>query len=132
MLGKGLFVLTNAFLDNSHSINHLRQSLPFLCNIQVRIGDKVFTDVSTGGAPRSINPSVQKALDKIPEAQRSPYHGACAEVGCLSQAKNAGVNPAGGSSQAVRIRADGKQAHGSFMDACSSCSALLDYFGVKH
>jgi hypothetical protein len=34
MLGKGLFVLTNAFLDNSHSINHLRQSLPFLCNIQ--------------------------------------------------------------------------------------------------
>lgn len=99
---------------------------------ELRVGDKVFTDVSTGGASRSINPKVQEALDKIPAAQRSPFHGACAEVGCLSKAADAGVNPAGGTSQAVRIRAPGKEAHGSFMDACSSCKALLDYFGVKH
>ncbi|MBI3284810.1 MAG: hypothetical protein HYZ65_08180 [Burkholderiales bacterium] len=36
MSGKVLLVLTNAFLDNSHSINHLRRSLPFLCKIQVK------------------------------------------------------------------------------------------------
>lgn len=34
---KVLFVLTNAFLDNSRSINHLRQSLPFLYNIQASL-----------------------------------------------------------------------------------------------
>lgn len=99
---------------------------------ELRVGDRVFTDVSTGGAQRAINPQVQKALDKIPPAQRSHYHGACAEVGCLSQAVNAGVNPAGGTSQAVRIRAPEKAAHGSFMDACDSCKALLDFFGVEH
>jgi len=99
---------------------------------ELRVGDKVCTDVSTGGAPRAINPKVQDALNKIPAAERSPFHGACAEVGCLSKAADAGVNPAGGTSQAVKIRAAGKEAHGSFMDACSSCKALLDYFGVKH
>jgi RHS repeat-associated protein len=99
---------------------------------ELRIGKKIFTDVSTGGVPRANNPLVQSGLDKIPAAQRSLFHGGCAEVGCLNQAINSGVNPAGGASQAVRIRAEWKAAHGSLMEPCSSCQALLDYFGVKY
>lgn len=99
---------------------------------ELRVGDKVFTDVSAGNTYRPAHPKVQEALDRIPAEQRSKYHGGCAEVGCLGQALDAGVNPAGGNSHAVKIRAEGKAAHGTFLEACNSCKALLDYFGVKH
>src|SRR5262249_36407706 len=97
---------------------------------ELKVGDRVFTDVSTGGAPRTLHPKVQEALDKVPPALRSPYHGACAEPGCLSQALNEGVNPSGGVSTAVKIRAPGKAAHGTRMPACSSCKAVNQAFGV--
>jgi len=35
MSGKVAFVLMTVFLDNSHFINNLRHSCPFLCKIQV-------------------------------------------------------------------------------------------------
>ena len=36
MPGKVLSVLMTVFLDNSHLINHLWHSCPFLCNIQAK------------------------------------------------------------------------------------------------
>lgn len=96
---------------------------------ELRVGGQVFTDVSTGGAPRVLNGSVQEALDSVPLAQRAPWHGACAEMGCLSQALDAGVNPAGGSIRAVAIGTS-NPGHGLPKAICSSCSAVLDDFGV--
>lgn len=97
---------------------------------ELRVGGQVFTDVSTGGAPRVLNRSVQEALDSVPLAQRAPWHGACAEMGCLSQALDAGVNPAGGSIRAVAIGTS-NPGHDLPKAICSSCSAVLDDFGVE-
>jgi len=98
---------------------------------ELRVGSRVFTDVSTGGTARTLHPKVQAALDKVPQAQRAPWHGHCAEAGCLSQALEAGVNPAGGTSRAVNIGTSGK-GHGTPKPTCSSCKNVLDEFGVMH
>lgn len=99
--------------------------------LRLRVGDRVFVDVSTGGRSRTLHPQVQAALDKVPQAQRAPWHGHCAEPGCLSQALKAGVNPAGGTSRAVNIGTSGR-GHGTLKPTCSSCKNVLDQFGVKH
>lgn len=96
---------------------------------ELRVGGQVFTAVSTGGAPRILNSSVQAALEAVPLAQRAPWHGACAELGSLSQALDAGVNPAGGSIRAVAIGTS-NPGHGLPKKICTSCTAVLDEFGV--
>lgn len=96
---------------------------------ELRAGGQVFTDVSTGGAPRVLNSTVQDALDAVPLSQRAPWHGACAEMGCLSQALNAGVDPAGGWIRAVAIGTS-NPGHGLPKVICRSCAAVLDQFGV--
>ncbi|WP_437608114.1 RHS repeat-associated core domain-containing protein [Sorangium sp. So ce834] len=97
---------------------------------ELRVGNKTFTDVSTGGASRTIDPRVAQALDRVPAAERSPFHGACAEIGCITQTLAAGIDPRGGVSTAVRIRRPGHPAHASRIDACRSCAAVLGQFGV--
>jgi RHS repeat-associated protein len=98
---------------------------------ELRVGDHVYTDVSTGGAPRTLHPDVQAVLDEVPQSQRAPWHGHCAEPGCVSQALSDGVNPAGGTSRAVNIGESGK-GHGTPKPTCSSCRYMLDQFEVKH
>jgi len=98
---------------------------------ELRVGGEVFIDVSTGGAARTLHPDVEAAYEQVPLEMRAPWHGHCAEAGCLSQALNAGVDPAGGSSRAVNIGNSGK-GHGTAKPTCSSCSYVLDLFGVKH
>lgn len=97
---------------------------------ELRVGRRVFTDTSTGGAERTLHLDVGRALEAVPEGQRAPWHGACAEMGCLSQAAYAGVDPAGGSIRAVAIGSS-NPGHGLPKMICSSCSAVLDQFGVS-
>ena len=78
-----------------------------------------------------LNGAVQDALDAVPLKQQTPWHGACAEMGCLSQALDAGVNPAGGSIRAVAIGSS-NPGHGLPKVICSSCANVLDVFGVNH
>ncbi|SIT16308.1 RHS repeat-associated core domain-containing protein [Achromobacter sp. MFA1 R4] len=96
---------------------------------ELHVGDKIFTGVSGTGRP--VHPVVQDALDKVPQKERVPWHGHCAEVDCLSQAHAAGLDPKGGKSQAVNIGSSGK-GHGTFKRACSSCANVLGQFGVDH
>lgn len=77
-----------------------------------------------------LNPAVQEARDAVP-FPRPGWHGACAEMGCLSQALDAGVNPAGGSIRAIAIGTS-NPGHGLPKMICSSCSNVLEVFGVKH
>ena len=98
----------------------------------LRVGNQTFSDVSTGGAPRVNHPTVQRALDNVPAGQRSAFHGACAEVGCLNQAANSGVNPSGGTMRAVKIRKSGNAAHAKpTREPCSSCENVQQQMGVK-
>ena len=99
---------------------------------ELRVGGKVYTAVSTGGASRILHPKVVAALNKVPQSQRAPWHGHCAEPGCISQALDEGMNLAGAVSTAVRIRAQGSAVHGTLKDACSSCAALLEQFGIRY
>lgn len=98
----------------------------------LRVGDRVFTDVSTGGAPRTLHPAVEAALDRVPNSLRPRFHTMCAEPGCLSQAFEAGLDPRGGASAAVRIRGVGKAAHGTLRTACPSCATILDELGIRY
>ncbi|MDI3282659.1 RHS repeat-associated core domain-containing protein [Polyangium sp. 15x6] len=88
-----------------------------------------FTGVS--GSARPLHRRVQDALDAIPQSQRSPFHGRCAEPQCISGALEAGVNPAGGIMTAARVRAPGNANHGTAIPACPSCAKLQEAFGIK-
>jgi len=61
---------------------------------ELRIGERVFTGVS--GEVVAHNSEVTGALMGTPSGARTPWHGGCAEIVCLDKARNAGVNPAGG------------------------------------
>jgi len=88
----------------------------------------VFIGVSGEVVPHSSE--VTGALMGTPAAARAPWHGACAEVACLDKALNAGVNPAGGTINAVNIGVSGA-GHGTLKPICSSCGDILKLFGVN-
>ena len=92
-------------------------------------GDGTFTGVS--GSSQPLHRRVQNALDAIPPSQRSPFHGRCAEPQCISRALEAGVDPAGGTMTAARVRAHGNPSHGTTIPACSSCTQLQEAFRIR-
>ena len=80
---------------------------------------------------RSLHPRVQEALDSVTPANRAPWHGKCAEVGCVDQALKSGIdNLEDATSIAVNIGKSGT-GHGTFKEACSSCQQFLEFFGIK-
>jgi YwqJ-like deaminase len=86
----------------------------------------VFTDVSVNPATRGpLNSALEDILDSTPVAERAPWHGACAEVGCVNQALNQGVDVSGARSVAVDIKT------GIIKDPCSSCQYMLNKLGIK-
>jgi RHS repeat-associated protein len=97
---------------------------------ELNAGGHTFVDVSTGGAERVLHPDVQAALDAVPAALRAPWHGACAEMGCISQALGAGVDPLGGTMRAVAIGSS-NPGHGLPKLICSSCMAVMERFGIS-
>lgn len=98
----------------------------------LRVGDETFPGVSTGGVNRVNHPNVQRALDQVPRNQRSPFHGECAEIDSLNRAAEAGMNPRGGTMQAVKIRGPGHTAHATPKAPCPSCRAVMNQLGVNH
>jgi RHS repeat-associated protein len=100
----------------------------------LRIGEQTFTDISSGAArqignvPTPINRTIKTIIEGLPE--NAPFAGQCAEIGCLSQALNAGVNPSGGSVATAAIRAVGNPAQAVPVQPCVTCSQVLRYYGV--
>jgi RHS repeat-associated protein len=86
----------------------------------------------TSGPNKTHNPEVKNALDRVPENQRSPYHGKCAEPGCISKALDNGSNPRGGDIQTAKIRGPNNPQHGAPHEPCSTCKIILDFFGIKY
>lgn len=86
----------------------------------------------TSGSGVRPHSTVQEALDAVPEADRSVFHGECGEIECLSRALEAGDDVAGGFSSSARIRGPNSSAHGSSIPPCSSCAAVLDALGVRY
>jgi hypothetical protein len=101
----------------------------------LKVGDTIFTDISSGAArqigqtPTAIDSSVQNLIDSF--AENSPFAGKCAEIGCVSQALNAGVNPSGGSIATAAIRGAGNAAQGTPVPPCITCSQVLQNLGIK-
>ncbi len=79
--------------------------------------------------PRELEPTVQEAYNRIPPEQQSPFHGQCAEAGCLSDAIRAGVDPRGGTMSSVSV-GKAPPRHGAALPPCPSCAFVLDEFGV--
>ena len=52
---------------------------------------------------------LRKALKAVPKGQRERWHGKCAESECLSRSYDAGMDPAGGTSEAVNIGDSGNR-----------------------
>ena len=95
---------------------------------QLEVDGKTFTDVS--GNKTDLNPDLQRALDDVPKEDRAPWHGQCAEVGCLNQAMNSGVNPTGGNMRAVAI-GDSSPGHGLPKPPCDSCKSVNRQLGIN-
>ena len=91
----------------------------------------VLLNLDVSGPKAGLHPSTQEALKSVPVASRAPWHGGCAEVGCVDQIFRRGLHPRGGTSSAVNIGESG-MGHGSFREPCSSCQCMLDFLGVKY
>jgi RHS repeat-associated protein len=91
---------------------------------------QVFTGLSSraGGPGQATNATVQKALDTVPQGQRSPYHGCCGEPNAASNAANAGASLEGATVATTRV---GGSNHGQLMAPCSSCGAMAEKLKVN-
>lgn len=78
--------------------------------------------------PPDVHPEVQTALNKI--GKITPNHGFCAEVMCISNALNKGINPRGGLITSVKIGGLNSLRHGIPIPPCPSCQALLNIFNI--
>ena len=87
-----------------------------------------FTGRSTGAGGGPVRPDVQAAYNAVPPELRSRYHGKCAEPRAISNALDAGVDPAGGTSFARLV---GGPNHGAPKPACPSCQWVLNFLGIK-
>ena len=81
---------------------------------------------NAGGPGRPTNPQVQRAANEVPQAGRPAFHGCCGEVNAISNALNRGMDVANSVMRTVATRT------GEAMDACSSCRAIMDVFGIKY
>ena len=91
-------------------------------------GGDVFTGLSTnaGGPGVATNPAVQEALNAVPQAARSPFHGCCGEINAFSKALNAGSRLQGSTVATARVGSSANEV----MAACSSCKAVAEYLKV--
>jgi len=89
---------------------------------EYRIGDKIYTDVSRDRSNDVLDIRLSTYLENAP-APRAPWHGNCAEVGCIDQALKDGVDTNGGVSRAVNI------VDGTVKKTCDSCKAMVERFG---
>jgi RHS repeat-associated protein len=92
---------------------------------EIRVGDTVVTDFSTSISPRVLNSELRATVEATKrEPGMAPWHGNCAEIGCLNQLLNRGINPAGGTSYAIDLRSM------MYRQACPSCARILDIYKV--
>jgi RHS repeat-associated protein len=93
-------------------------------------GGEIFTGASTraGGPGMATNPIVQQALDNVPDALQSAYHGCCGEINAASNALNAGASVDGATM--ATVRAVGNSA-GTIMEGCSTCQAVARQLGIR-
>jgi hypothetical protein len=85
----------------------------------------MFTPAASAGLPPRRSPPKQRR-----SLESWSWHGACAEMGCLTQALDAGIDPAGAFMRAVAIGSS-NPGHGLPKVICGSCSVVLDTFGVN-
>ncbi len=85
------------------------------------------------GTPHT--PEVQNMLDNVPQAERSKFHGGCAEMNCLDNTYRSGVDPRGGEIGTAKVRVEGSAAEsecGTSHEPCSTCANVMDQAGVKY
>ena len=95
----------------------------------LRTSDGTMYTAESGSAGAN-HPAVQQALDNVPASQRSPYHGCCAEIKNLNQAKNAGKDVQAARAAAAKIRKPGNVSHGGVKPACPTCQHVNNQLGV--
>ncbi|WP_160506791.1 DUF6531 domain-containing protein [Streptomyces sp. BA2] len=86
-----------------------------------------------GGGSHNLHPEVQAAYDNVSAEARAKVGGAhskCGEAEALSNALHAGVDPRGGVSAAVNVRAPGNPAHNEIKPPCDSCAEVLEMFNI--
>ncbi|MER8522697.1 RHS repeat-associated core domain-containing protein [Mesorhizobium sp. M1076] len=84
------------------------------------------------GVQRSKNSTVDEALRNVPESQRSAAHGCCGEIDAISKAMNAGEKPQNLSVGTASIGRTPPGPTGAPKDACSTCSAVMDFLGIEY
>ena len=91
-----------------------------------------YRDYSKALDEDSLPQELKDALDSVPVDEREKWHGRCAEIGCLQSVLSDRLDPRGGIIRAGNIK-NKKKGHGgpgTKKRPCSSCSHVLEYFGV--
>lgn len=77
-----------------------------------------------------IDMRTQAALDAVPNNLRSPFHGFCAEISCLSNAT--GMDLSGATISTSKVRGLQSTQHGIPHEPCPSCTHVLNQLGVEY
>jgi hypothetical protein len=94
-------------------------------------GRNIFSGASRGPETK-LHPRLQEALDRVPEAKRSPYHGKCAEIRAINDALNQPVSVKDSVIETRYVRKAGHVKHGLPHKPCPSCEPVLRQLGIKY
>jgi RHS repeat-associated protein len=94
---------------------------------------KAGVEVPGGSGSQPTRPDMQALLESIPQEARSPkHHGNCAEVNCVGNALDQGLDPTGGRISTAKVRNPGHPDHGQPHDPCETCTWILRYFDITY
>ena len=83
-------------------------------------------------ADKDLHPTLQGALDEVPESERAPptQHGRCAEINTIDKALKQGEDVNGALIQTAKVKRPGNAQHGQPDEPCDSCRPVLKKLGI--
>jgi hypothetical protein len=92
-------------------------------------GTSAFHGLSRTG--EALHPRLQQALDRVPPALRSPFHGKCAEVNAIDKALKAEARVRESVMRTMKVRPVTHAEHETLHKPCRSCECVMREMAVR-
>lgn len=133
VMGRQAERLVTTHLDDVAALNLSNRARPGTVAALKTRNVRVNTFTGASKAPRvELHPRLQAALDRVPLAERSKFHGKCAEINALDHALKGSARVDDSVIQTRRVRKVGDPIHGSPHRPCESCGAVLRDLGIRY